>query len=111
MKLSRKTMIGLVVVAAIGYYIYDRNKKGKSLNPFKSFAGKDDSAMGFAAKEDSAFFNAVGGGSMTRRTGCQTYAGNVSLPIGSRLADGRVITDTGRGTTTVCSNITKLSSI
>jgi len=75
MKLSRNTIIGLVAVAAVGYYIYDRRKKGKGLNPFSSFAGKMDSAFNFegqdivmsgqstkdfAGKQDSGFFNATG---------------------------------------------------
>lgn len=60
MKLSRNTIIGIVAVGAVAYYIWDRNRKGKKLNPFSSFAGNMDSAYGFAGKDDSGFFNTTG---------------------------------------------------
>ena len=36
-----KTILGVLVVAGVGYYIWSRNKAGKKLNPFSSFAGDD----------------------------------------------------------------------
>ena len=57
MKFNQKTIITLIVVGAVGYYLWDRNRKGKSLNPFKSFAGN----------EDTDFFNLTGGGKGTKK--------------------------------------------
>jgi hypothetical protein len=45
-----KTILGVLVVAGVGYYIWSRNKAGKKLNPFASYVG------------DEFFSNAVGRG-------------------------------------------------
>jgi hypothetical protein len=47
-----KTILGVVVVGAIAFYLYKRKKSGKSLLPFGNFSGDDN------------FFNVNG----TRRT-------------------------------------------
>ena len=45
-----KNLVMLLVVGGIGLYIWNRKKKGLSINPFSSFTGY----------EDSEFFNVTG---------------------------------------------------
>jgi len=64
---NQKIAIGLGL-GVVAYFIYTRNKAGKSLNPFSkssSFAGGDD------------FFNASG---MTSRRGGRVYGGDAPSP-------------------------------
>ena len=86
--MKNKTILTILVLGAVGYWIYSRKKANKSLNPFaksSSFAGDDN------------FFNYTSG-----RKNCEVYAGNVSVPIPTRLANGDVIVKTGGGSTVVC---------
>ena len=110
MKLSRKTVIGLVAVAAVGYYIYDRQRKGKSLNPFKSFTAEEDAFLNSWLNVGGEEGASVKGGKLVRyqgtgifsTSGCKTYRGNANSPVGTILDDGSIITATGAGFTTVC---------
>jgi hypothetical protein len=45
---NTKTIIGVVAIGAVAYWVWKRNKAGKSLNPFSNFSGDDN------------FFNASG---------------------------------------------------
>lgn len=70
-----KTILGVVVVGYIAYYLYKRKKSGKSLLPFGNFSGDDN------------FFNVVG----KYPQGCQWYAGTTNAIVGTILDGNRII--------------------
>jgi hypothetical protein len=72
-----KTILGVVALGAVAYWLYNRNKQGKSLNPFSNFSGDDN------------FFNltAAGGGTKTSpRYVAGGYDANHVNPDGTRGA-------------------------
>ena len=116
MKLSRKTIIGIVAVGAVAYYVWDRSRKGKSLNPFSSFSANEEEFLASlnaggeeapyttksGTSQGSTFYQPTAGGVRTLK-GCKTYKGNVRQDyIGTVVDNGRVIVSTGNGYTTVC---------
>jgi len=91
--MKNKTIVTILVLGAVGYWVYTRNKAKKSLNPFaKSSKFTGDEATFF----DDTYFNASG------RRGCEVYAGNVSVRVPFRLGNGDIVVKTGGGTTVVC---------
>lgn len=92
MKINR--ILTFAVIGFAGYWVYNRMRQKKSLNPFSK-------ASSFTADEntflDDAYNNAIG-----KLRGCQVYSGDVNTPIPHRLANGDVIVKTGGGSTVVC---------
>ena len=64
-----KTIIGVVAVAGIGYYLYMQMKK------------KQGSNKNFANYVDEDFFNMT-----SKKSGCKLYAGSVSSPNGTVIS-------------------------
>ena len=87
-KLSNKTIGTALILGAVAYYVYSRKKANKSLNPFS----KSSNFVSFAQGNPTG----------TPVKGCQVYAGNVSVPISTRLANVDAIVKTGGGSTVVC---------
>ena len=110
MKLSRKTIIGIVAVGAVAYYVWDRSRKGKSLNPFSSFSANEEEFLASlnaggeeAPIKGSTFYQPTSTGGVRTFKGCKTYKGNVSQDkIGMVLNNNSQIMSTGNGYTTVC---------
>lgn len=99
---NTKTILGVVAVAGIGYYLYNQYMKNKGAK------------KNFVNYVDEDFYN-VGGGKVTgtKQTtlsntganigamGCEIVAGNVGY-AGMPLSNNRIIVRTGDGTTLVC---------
>jgi hypothetical protein len=84
---NKKLIIGLLVVGAVGFYFYKKNKN-KSKGASSSFTGDDN------------FFNIT-----AKPKGCEVVSGNVNVPVPYKLDDGRYIVGTGSGSTIICNNI------
>lgn len=96
-----KTIIGVVAVVGIGYYLYKQMKKNQGSN------------KNFANYVDEEFFNVGGkitGGKQTTLStsgeqigamGCEIVQGNVGY-AGMALSNNRIIVRTGNGTTLIC---------
>jgi hypothetical protein len=92
MKVNR--ILTFAVIGFVGYWVYNRMRQKKSINPFaksSSFTADENTFM------DDSYSNAIG-----KLKGCQVYSGNVSTPIPFRLDNGDIIVKTGGGTTVVC---------
>jgi len=93
--MNKKLLIGIGAGVLI-YWIYTRNKAGKSLNPFAKTSSFDG---------DMDFYNAVDPREVRFKTtsaGCQIYQGSTSAPVGTILDGNRVIVSNGPSTTVVC---------
>lgn len=81
---NKKLLLGLGAGVLI-YWVWSRNKAGKSLNPFaksSSFDGDDD------------FFNAVdprGVRFKTTSAGCQVYQGQCNASVGTIIDGNKII--------------------
>jgi hypothetical protein len=90
---NKKILLGVGAVALI-YWVYTRNKAGKSLNPFaksSSFAGGDDF---FKFDGDDDFFNAVDPRQVRFKTtsaGCQVYQGQCNASVGTIIDGNKII--------------------
>jgi hypothetical protein len=90
-----KTIIAVVGIGLVAYYVWMRKKQGKSMMPF----GKSSSFSG-----DENFFNLQGGvqgGTTTTSKGCQLYAGD-GVVVGTILDGTRIVVRSDNGTTLVC---------
>lgn len=102
---NKKLILGLLVVGAVGFYMYKKNRD-KAKGSMSSFDGDDN------------FFNIEGIGTpKTKETGiiqagtrspesigasyCEVVQGNVGY-AGMVIGNNRVIVRTGNGTTLIC---------
>ena len=95
-----KTIIGVVAVAGIGYYLYTQWKKKQGNKNFANYV-------------DSDFFNAGGKVTGSQQTtlsnsginigasNCEVVQGNVGY-VGMALSNNRIICSTGSGSTVIC---------
>lgn len=90
---NTKTILGVVAVVGIGYWLY---KKNWLKNPFSNFNANEDAFKHFTT--DDNFLNLT-------QEGCQTFSGNVGyvgMAITSYGTNGGIIVSTGNGQTVVC---------
>ena len=93
---NKKILLGIGAGVLI-YWIYTRNKAGKSLNPFaksSSFAGMDND-----------FFNAVDPREVKFKTtsaGCQVYTGSCNAPAGTIIDGVKIIVYNSSTSCVVC---------
>lgn len=99
---NTKTILGVVAIAGIGYYLYNQYMKNKGAK------------KNFVNYVDEDFYN-VGGGKVTgtKQTtlsssganigamGCEIVQGNAGY-VGMPLSNNRIIVRTGNGTTLIC---------
>lgn len=92
---NKKILLGIGAGVLI-YWIYTRNKAGKSLNPFaksSSFAGDDN------------FFNAVDPREVkfkTTSSGCQVYQGSCNASAGTIIDGNKIIVSNSSTSCVVC---------
>jgi len=88
--MNKKLLIGIGAGVLI-YWVWSRNKAGKSLNPFAKSSSFDG---------DEGFFNLTG--VKTTSSGCQVYPGSTSASVGTILDGNRIIVSNGPNSTVVC---------
>lgn len=102
---NTKTILGVVAVAGIGYYLYNqwKNKKGSSKN-FANYVDDDFFNVGgkLTGQKESGIVQAgTRSGLDIGASGCEIVDGNVGY-AGMALSNNRIIVRTGNGTTLIC---------
>jgi hypothetical protein len=70
-----KTILGVLALGYIAFYLYKRKQSGKPLLPFGNFSGDDN------------FFNVIG----KYPQSCTVHAGSTNASVGTILDGGRII--------------------
>lgn len=99
---NTKTILGVVAVAGIGYYLYNQYKKNKGAKNFANYV--DDDFFNFKGKtkgqkETGVVQAGTLDGGTIGESGCELVAGNISVKY---LSNNRVVCRTGNGTSLIC---------
>lgn len=102
---NKKLILGLLVVGAVGFYIYNKNKN-KSKGATSSFTGGEE-FFNFGeinppkTKETGIVQAGTRSGESIGQASCEVVQGNVGY-VGMVLSNNRIIVRTGNGTTLIC---------
>ncbi len=101
---NTKTILGVVAVAGIGYYLYMQYKKKQGAKNFANYVDDDFFNVGgkLTGQRESGLVQAgTRSGESIGAIGCEIVQGNVGY-AGMSLSNNRIIVRTGNGTTLIC---------
>jgi hypothetical protein len=97
--MNTKTILTVLVVGGVGYYLFNQWKKKQGTKNFANYV--DDDFMNLEGGKKTKQATIGGTGSQVGAQGCEIVTGNVGY-TGMPLGNNRIICRTGNGSTLIC---------